>query len=103
MNKIQIRKRFQRQIEKIWRTFIADVMKFALKETGWLHLESGMAIALKKPIFVLCQKDIHSDGIFDRAWNTYLPIEIESPLYVSQPNITMMLQKIEEFVANYKG
>ncbi|MBE6666438.1 MAG: hypothetical protein E7603_09545 [Ruminococcaceae bacterium] len=71
--------------------------------SGWLHLESGMAIALKKPIFVLCQKDIHSDGIFDRAWNTYLPIEIESPLYVSQPNITMMLQKIEEFVANYKG
>ena len=70
--------------------------------SGWLHLESGMAIALRKPIFVLCQKDIHSDGIFDRGWNTYLPIEIESPLYVSQPNIAMMLQKIEEFVENYQ-
>ncbi len=70
--------------------------------SGWLQLESGIAIALKKQIFVLCQKDIHSDGIFDRSWNSYLPIEIDTPLDISQQNIVMMLQKIKEFVANYK-
>lgn len=39
--------------------------------SGWLHLEAGMANALGKEVFVLCQKDIYSDGIFDRTWNTY--------------------------------
>ena len=70
--------------------------------SGWLQIESGIAIALKKPLFVLCQKDIHSDGIFDRSWNSYLPIEIDMPLDVDQQNVVMMLQKIREFVANYK-
>ncbi len=71
--------------------------------SGWLQIESGIAIALRKQIFVLCQKDIHSDGIFDRSWNSYLPIEIDTPLDISQQNIVMMLQKIKEFVANYNG
>ena len=34
--------------------------------SGWLHLEAGMANALGKEVFVLCQYDIYSDGIFDR-------------------------------------
>ncbi len=70
--------------------------------SGWLQIESGMAVALNKYIFVLCQKDIHSDGIFDRGWNSYLPIELESPLDVDSPNVRMMLQKIKEFVEEYQ-
>ena len=39
--------------------------------SSWLHLEAGLAYALGKQIFVLCSSDILSDGIFDRAYNTY--------------------------------
>ncbi len=39
--------------------------------SSWLHLEAGLAYALGKQIFVLCSSDICSDGIFDRAYNTY--------------------------------
>jgi len=39
--------------------------------SSWLHLEAGLAYALGKQIFVLCSSDICSDGIFDRAFNTY--------------------------------
>ncbi len=70
--------------------------------SGWLQIESGMAIALNKEVFVLCQKDIHSDGIFDRSWNSYLPIEIDSPLSIEDTNIKLMLEKIQEFVVTYK-
>lgn len=69
--------------------------------SAWLQIEAGMAYALNKPMFVLCQKDIHSDGIFDRVWNSYSPIEIDLPLDVEQQNVVMMLQKIKEFVAEY--
>ena len=43
--------------------------------SGWLHLEAGIANALGKEVFVLCQHDIYSDGIFDRNWNTYPVLE----------------------------
>jgi hypothetical protein len=46
--------------------------------SGWLHLEAGIAHALGLNVFVLCQKQVHSDGIFDRNWNTYPVAEIES-------------------------
>lgn len=45
--------------------------------SGWLHLEAGMANAMNKEVFVLCQSDIYSDGIFDRAWYTYPVIEFQ--------------------------
>ncbi|MEH7336066.1 hypothetical protein V7161_25905 [Neobacillus drentensis] len=45
--------------------------------SGWLHLEAGMASAMGKEVFVLCQKDIYSDGIFDRSWNTYPVMEFK--------------------------
>lgn len=45
--------------------------------SGWLHLEAGLAMALEKKIFVLAQKDLWSDGIFDRVWNSYPVIEFE--------------------------
>ncbi|MCQ6280826.1 hypothetical protein [Bacillus sp. EB600] len=43
--------------------------------SGWLHLEAEMANALGKEVFVLCQHDIYSDGIFDRKWNAYSVME----------------------------
>lgn len=70
--------------------------------SGWLQIESGIANALRKPLFVMCQKDIHSDGIFDRSWNTYLPIEIDLPLDIDQQNVVGMLRQIKEFVSDYK-
>ncbi|WP_042458863.1 hypothetical protein [Neobacillus dielmonensis] len=45
--------------------------------SGWLHLEAGIASALNKDVFVTCQSDIYSDGIFDRDWNSYPVIEFE--------------------------
>ncbi|OAT80903.1 hypothetical protein A6P54_12915 [Bacillus sp. MKU004] len=45
--------------------------------SGWLHLEAGMANALNKEMFVLCQSDVCSDGVFDRNWNTYPVLEFE--------------------------
>lgn len=45
--------------------------------SSWLHLEAGLAHALKKDIFVTCQSDICNDGIFDREWNSYKTIEFE--------------------------
>ena len=48
--------------------------------SGWLHLEGGLANALGLDVFVLCQHDICSDGIFDRYWNTYSVADISTPL-----------------------
>lgn len=46
--------------------------------SGWLHLEAGISNALEKPVYILCEKGIHSDGIFDRDWNTYVVQELDS-------------------------
>jgi hypothetical protein len=46
--------------------------------SGWLHLEAGIANALGLEVFVLCQKDICGDGIFDRSWNSYPVTELTS-------------------------
>jgi len=46
--------------------------------SGWLHIEAGMAISLGQNVFVLAEKNIVSDGIFDRDWNTCPVIEIDS-------------------------
>lgn len=45
--------------------------------SGWLHLEAGMAISTGQEVFVLCEKNIIGEGIFDRDWNSYPVIEIE--------------------------
>ena len=46
--------------------------------SGWLHIEAGMALALKQNVYVLSEKNIVSDGIFDRDWNSCNVIEIDS-------------------------
>jgi hypothetical protein len=47
--------------------------------SSWLHLEAALAHALGKDVFVTCQLDIYSDGIFDREWNSYKVIEFKWP------------------------
>lgn len=46
--------------------------------SGWLHIEAGMALALKQNVYVLSERNIVSDGIFDRDWNSCNVIEIDS-------------------------
>jgi len=46
--------------------------------SGWLHMEAGLANALGKKVFVICQGDLCSDGIFDRNWNTYPVTQLSS-------------------------
>ena len=46
--------------------------------SSWLQLEAGIANALGKDVFVLCEKEIYDDGIFDRGWNTYPVIELRT-------------------------
>lgn len=65
--------------------------------SGWLHLESGIGAAYGKPIFVICQDNIFSDGIFDRDWNTYIPIELSLPLSIDDPQVSILLKKISTF------
>lgn len=65
--------------------------------SGWVHLEAGMASALGLDVFVLCEKDIHSDGIFDRDWNTYTVIDLEA-LDVDAPDIKPFFDRIAEWM-----
>ncbi len=71
--------------------------------SSWLQLESGMAIGLGKEIFVLCQKDLYSDGIFDRNWNTFVPMEMNMPLNVHDASVNLILEKVKEFKAQYNS
>lgn len=66
--------------------------------SGWLHVESGIAMALGKPIFVICQKDIYGDGIFDRDWNSYIVVDFPVPLDAKNNKVQMTLRKIREYV-----
>lgn len=65
--------------------------------SGWLHVESGIAMALNKKIFVLCQKDIFGDGVFDRDWNSYIVVEFPTPLDAKHNKVQMTLRKIRDF------
>lgn len=65
--------------------------------SSWLQLESGIAIGQGKEVFVLCQKDLYGDGIFDRDWNTFVPLELNLPLNIHDKNVDMILDKIKEY------
>lgn len=62
--------------------------------SSWLHLEAGLAHALGKEIFVLCNPDICSDGIFDREWYSYKVREI--------PELDAMSDEMNEFFEDLK-
>lgn len=65
--------------------------------SAWLQLESGIAIGMGKEVFVLCQKDLYGGGIFDRDWNTFVPMELNLPLNIYDKNVDMILGKIKEY------
>ena len=69
--------------------------------SAWLQLESGMAIGMGKEVFVLCQKDLYGGGIFDRDWNTFVPMELNLPLNIYDKNVDMILGKIKEYRDRY--
>jgi hypothetical protein len=62
--------------------------------SGWLHLEAGIAIASGQPLFILCQKNIIGEGIFDRDWNSYSVIEIE--------DLNSSSSTVDEFISHVK-
>lgn len=65
--------------------------------SAWLQLETGMAIGMGKDVFVLCQKNLYGDGIFDRNWNSYTPVELEIPLDMNDPMIKETLSVLENY------
>lgn len=65
--------------------------------SAWLQLETGMAIGMGKDVFVLCQKDLYGDGIFDRSWNSYTPVELNMPLDIRDPKIEETLHMLETY------
>ena len=65
--------------------------------SAWLQLETGMAIGMGKDVFVLCQKNLYGDGIFDRNWNSYTPVELEMPLDMNDPMIKETLSVLENY------
>lgn len=69
--------------------------------SAWLQLESGIAIGMGKEVFVLCQKDLYGGGIFDRDWNTFVPMELNLPLNIYDKNVDMILGKINEYKERY--
>lgn len=68
--------------------------------SSWLQMESGIAIGLNKHVFVLCQESIHSDGIFDRGWNTFTVLEMGGPLNVEHPKVDELLEELKEYMHN---
>ena len=65
--------------------------------SGWLNMEAGLAFALGKPVLVLCEKVIASDGVFDRNWNSSPPYELTAvPLSVSDAAVDRCLQRLTE-------
>lgn len=65
--------------------------------SAWLQLESGMTIGMGKMVFVLCQRDLYGGGIFDREWNTFVPMELNLPLSIYDKNVDMILEKLKEY------
>jgi hypothetical protein len=70
--------------------------------SGWLHLEAGIAHALGLDVFVLCQRQIHGDGIFDRSWNSYPVAEFET-LDVGSPAVEAFLGHLEQWTVASRG
>ncbi len=66
--------------------------------SSWLQMESGIAIGLGKPVFVLCRDCIHSDGIFDRSWNSYTVLEMDGPLNVDHPKVELLLSELVNYM-----
>lgn len=68
--------------------------------SGWLNLESGMAIAQKKPVFVMLEQGVYGDGIFDKD-NKYCHVAaLNTPLDPLQSEIEELIDAMIKKVAN---
>ncbi len=68
--------------------------------SSWLQLESGMAIAFGKPIYVLCQDSLFGEGIFDPGWNTYNVQKLSLPLDIYDSSVELLLNSIKADIEN---
>ncbi len=67
--------------------------------SGWLNMEAGAAFALGKPVIVICQSHIMSDGIFDRDWNSSPPfVMMSDPITVEDPAVHRALERLHGLV-----
>jgi hypothetical protein len=67
--------------------------------SGWLNMEAGAAFALGKPVQVLCEDRIMSEGIFDRDWNSSPPFLMKGEYpSVEDPAVHACLTRLEERV-----
>jgi hypothetical protein len=67
--------------------------------SAWLHLEAGAAFALGKPVIVLCEESIASDGVFDRSWNSSPPYQLGAgPLSIDDPVVERCLDRLVQQV-----
>jgi hypothetical protein len=69
--------------------------------SGWLHLEAGIAAANNLETFVICEKDIFGEGIFDRNWFSYPINEIEH-LDVSDKNLLEFFDHLQHWIDSQK-
>ena len=70
--------------------------------SSWLHMEAGIANALGRDVFVLCQHDLCSDGVFDRHWNTYPVTELKT-LDGDSPELTAFLTRVRAWARDRQG
>ena len=69
--------------------------------SAWPQVESGIAVGLGKHVFVLCQEDLYSDGIFDRGWNSFVVKEMGTPLNIYDKSVNELLRRLEEYKKDY--
>jgi HEPN domain-containing protein len=65
--------------------------------SGWLHLEAGIAAAYNLEVFVICEKDIFGEGVFDRSWFSYPINEIEN-LDIKDKKLLEFFNHLQEWI-----
>jgi len=69
--------------------------------SAWLQMEAGLAYGLgftHESVFVMCEQNICSEGVFDRNWNEFTPIILPA-LNVSLPTIQETIRRIKQVVS----
>jgi len=68
--------------------------------SAWLHMEGALAygLGLGERVYVLCEPDIHSEGVFDKDWNQFQRVEI-GRLDVADAGVKETLDRIEAAIA----
>ena len=69
--------------------------------SSWLHMEAAIAFTLGLPVWVMYQKDICEDGIFDRKSNTFTAIKLEK-LEADSKKLQEVLKNVKDWVDEQK-